>query len=140
MLRPLSPDLVQRADQVFEQAGAIRKDFVVTAPDGVTLRGWKVYPHQANGAWVQLFHGMSDNRAGMLGQAQLLLDHGYSLVMMDARAHGESGGAMATYGWLERTDTRAVVNALYATETPRGVLVALGIIHGRSHSFAIGGG
>src|SRR5579864_2652992 len=90
MLRPLSPDLVQNADHAFQQAGALRRDFVVTASDGTSLHGWKVYPHPASGAWVLLFHGMSDNRAGMLGQAQLLLNHGYSLVMMDQRAHGES--------------------------------------------------
>jgi alpha-beta hydrolase superfamily lysophospholipase len=125
VLRPLSPDLIQQADRVFQQSGASRKDFIVTASDGTSLRGWKVYPHPASGAWVLLFQGMSDNRAGMLGQAQLLLNHGYSLVMMDQRAHGESGGAMATYGWLERADTQAVVSALYATETPR-VVFALG--------------
>jgi pimeloyl-ACP methyl ester carboxylesterase len=45
--------------------------------------------------------------------------------MMDARAHGESGGAMATYGWLERDDTRAVVDALVAAEHPKHIF-ALG--------------
>jgi pimeloyl-ACP methyl ester carboxylesterase len=38
--------------------------------------------------------------------------------MMDARAHGESGGAMATYGWLERDETRAIVDALEVSEHP----------------------
>jgi pimeloyl-ACP methyl ester carboxylesterase len=37
---------------------------------------------------------------------------------MDQRAHGESGGEMATYGWLERNDTRAVIDALAASEHP----------------------
>ena len=37
----------------------------------------------------------------------MLLRHGYSVVMMDARAHGVSGGKMATYGLLERQDTDA---------------------------------
>lgn len=63
-----------------------------------------------------MFHGVSDNRTGVLGHAELLLRHGYSIVMMDARAHGESGGAMATYGWKERYDTVAIANALYANE------------------------
>src|SRR6266404_8330 len=81
MLRPLSAQLVQNADRAFEQAGAIREDFAVDATDGVVLRGWKVYPFSANGTWVLLFHGVSDNRMGMLGQAQLLLRHGYSVVM-----------------------------------------------------------
>ena len=61
----------------------------------------------------------------MTGQAALLLRHGYSVVMMDARAHGESGGSMATYGWLERRDAHAIVDALYAKEMPCN-LFALG--------------
>lgn len=125
MVRPLTPRLIQEADQVFEQAGATREDFTVRAPDGVLLRGWKVKPRNPNGDWVLLFHGLSDNRTGMLGQAQLLLRHNYSVVLMDSRAHGESGGRMATYGWLERWDTRAVTDALYRTETPHE-LFALG--------------
>jgi pimeloyl-ACP methyl ester carboxylesterase len=124
-LRPLTAESVQSAERALRQTGAVRKDFVVRTDDGVVLRGWKVYPRQANGDWVLLFHGVSDNRMGMLGQAQLLLRHGYSVGMMDARAHGESGGSIATYGWLERNDTRAIANALYAAETPR-TLFALG--------------
>jgi len=34
--------------------------------------------------------------------------------MMDARAHGASEGQLATYGWLERTDTKSVIDALLA--------------------------
>jgi predicted alpha/beta-fold hydrolase len=41
-----------------------------------------------------------------------LLRPGYNVVMMDARAHGASEGPMATYGWLERNDSRAVVEVL----------------------------
>jgi alpha-beta hydrolase superfamily lysophospholipase len=55
----------------------------------------------------------------------VLLNAGYDVVLMDARAHGASDGAMATYGWLERNDTRAIVDSLEATEHPRH-LFALG--------------
>jgi alpha-beta hydrolase superfamily lysophospholipase len=125
MVRPLTPSLIQVSEQVFQTVGAITQDFAVTAPDGALLRGWKVHPASKNGDWVLLFHGVSDNRAGMTGQAALLLRHGYSVVMMDARAHGESGGSMATFGWLERRDSRAIIDALTAKETPRNIF-ALG--------------
>src|SRR5207249_7908666 len=49
----------------------------------------------------------------------------YSFVMMEARAHGASEGAMATYGWLERNDTRGIVEVLESSETV-GHLYALG--------------
>jgi len=52
---------------------------------------------------------------GTIGQSEILLAAGYGVVMMDQRAHGESGGEMATYGWLERNDTRAVIDALLSS-------------------------
>ncbi len=82
------------------------------APDGTLLRGWKVRPKNPNGNWVLLFHGVADNRVGVIGQSEFLLRAGYGVVMMDARAHGASGGPIATYGWLERNDTRAIIDAL----------------------------
>ena len=123
--RPLTPDLVREAEASFAHSRAHREDFPVTAPDGALLRGWKVRPDKPNGAWVLLFHGVADNRVGTIGQSEILLSAGYSVVMMDQRAHGESGGEMATYGWLERNDTRAVIDALAAAEHPAHIF-ALG--------------
>src|SRR6266849_279440 len=123
--RELSPDLIGEADSAFSQIGTHREDFDVRAADGVLLRGWKVRSAKPNGKWVLVFHGVADNRAGVVGQAQLLIQAGYSVVMMDARAHGASDGPMATYGWLERNDSKAVVDALETTEHPRH-LFALG--------------
>ncbi len=116
--RPLTPDLVVEADVSFAEVRAHREEFDVRAPDGVLLRGWKVRPANPNGAWVLVFHGVADNRVGVLEQALILLRAGYGVTMMDARAHGESEGSMATFGWLERKDTRAIVDALVATEHP----------------------
>ncbi|HET7105464.1 MAG TPA: alpha/beta fold hydrolase [Candidatus Acidoferrum sp.] len=123
--RPLTPDLIREADASFAHTRAHREDFPVAAPDGAELHGWKVRPRSPNDSWVLLFHGVADNRVGAIGQSEILLRAGYSLVMMDQRAHGESGGAMATYGWLERNDTRAVVDALVASEHPAHIF-ALG--------------
>jgi uncharacterized protein len=125
----LNPKRTAETAQMLQRTGATKEDFSVRAPDGVELRGWKVRPATANGDWVLLFHGVSDNRTGNLGHAEFLLRNGYSLVMMDSRAHGESGGAMATYGWKERYDTVAITDALYATERVRH-LYALGVSMG----------
>jgi pimeloyl-ACP methyl ester carboxylesterase len=125
MRRTLSPDLVQQADVAFAQLHANREEFDVRASDSSLLRGWRVRAPEPNGNWVLLFHGVGDNRIGVLEHALVLLHAGYGVVMMDARAHGESEGAMATYGWLERNDTRAIVDALEASEHPRH-LFALG--------------
>lgn len=97
--RPLTPDLIREADASFLQTHSQREDFQVTAADGVILRGWKVRPPDPNGSWVLVFHGVADNRVGVTGQAELLLRAGYSVVMMDARAHGESGGRLRGDGF-----------------------------------------
>ena len=110
--RELTPDLIREADASLAVSGGHREDFNVRASDGVMLRGWKVSAPQPNGGWVLLFHGVADNRVGVIGQSEFLLRAGYGVVTMDARAHGASEGPMATYGWLERNDTRAIIDAL----------------------------
>jgi alpha-beta hydrolase superfamily lysophospholipase len=126
--RELTPELVKEADADFATIHAHREDLIATAADGSKLRGWKVRPQNPNGSWILLFHGVADNRVGVVGQAHFLLRAGYSVVMMDARAHGASEGKMATYGWLERHDTTAIIDALYASEAPTHLqhLFALG--------------
>jgi fermentation-respiration switch protein FrsA (DUF1100 family) len=114
--RELTPDLIREADASFAITNSTREDFEVQAPDGAILRGWKVRPKSPNGSWVILFHGVADNRIGVVGQSEFLLRAGYSVLMMDARAHGASGGPIATYGWLERNDTRAIIDALLSSE------------------------
>jgi uncharacterized protein len=114
--RELTPDLIREADSSFAATGSTREDFDVRAPDGALLRGWKVRPKNPNGSWVLVFHGVADNRVGVIGQSEFLLRAGYSVLMMDARAHGASGGPIATYGWLERNDTRAIIDALVHSE------------------------
>lgn len=116
MRKPLRAEHVRQSDEVLVRTGAAREDFTVTAPDGAELQGWKFRAKESNDDWVLVYHGVSDNRMGMLGQTELLLRHGYNVVAMDARAHGESEGDMATYGWRERHDTRAVADALFASE------------------------
>jgi len=114
--KPLTPADIAAADRAFAQVHATRTNFEAIASDGAKLRGWKVRGENPNGSWVVLIHGVADNRAQQTGYAQFMLAHGYSVVMMDARAQGESGGAMATYGWLERNDARVVNDALSAAE------------------------
>ncbi len=127
--RALTPDMVRDADVTFAQIGAHREEFDLRAPDGAILRGWKVRAAKPDGAWVLLFHGVADNRYGTEEHARVLLQSGYGVVMMDSRAHGASGGDMASYGWLARKDVSAVIDELERTEHPEH-LYALGISMG----------
>lgn len=121
--RELTADLIREADASFAVTHSFRRDFDVRAPDGALLRGWKVTPPNPNGSWVLLFHGVADNRVGVIGQSEFLLRAGYGVIMMDARGHGASEGRIASYGWLERSDTRAITDALISSEFPSGINV-----------------
>ena len=115
---------LQPQDEALAQAIAARKDAVlaevsVTASDGTTLRGWSIRPTHGNGDAVILLHGVADNRMGMIGYADLLLRHGYAVLLPDARAHGESGGELATYGVKEAGDVRRWYDWVEQTEQPR---------------------
>jgi uncharacterized protein len=123
--RALTADLLREADAAFTHEGAHREDFAVRSFDGAILRGWKVRAPNPNGAWVLVFHGVADNRVGVVSHSELLLRTGYGVVLMDSRRHGESGGAIATYGWLERNDARSILDALVAAEHPTHIF-ALG--------------
>jgi pimeloyl-ACP methyl ester carboxylesterase len=135
--RELTPDLIREADASFTFSGGHREDFNVRAPDGILLRGWIVRPAHPNGSWVLLFHGVADNRIGVVSQSEFLLRAGYSVVMMDARAHGASEGTIATYGWLERNDTRAIIDALLHSESSTSLTSSTSSTS-FSHVFALG--
>jgi hypothetical protein len=88
--RALTPDLIRKADAAFVHVGGRREDFDVRASDGVLLRGWKLHAANPNGAWVLAFHGVGDNRIGVVNHSEILLPAGYDVVLLDSRRHGES--------------------------------------------------
>jgi uncharacterized protein len=93
-------------------------DVTIPARDGVTLSAWSIRPRMGNGKAVILLHGLSDNRLGMIGYAELFMGHGFSILMPDARAHGASGGQLATYGLLESDDIRRWFDWLQQNQHP----------------------
>jgi pimeloyl-ACP methyl ester carboxylesterase len=100
-------------------------DASITTPDHVTLRAWIIHPHHPNGNAALLLHGLGDNRIGMTGYAQLLLAHGFTVLLPDARAHGASDGPLATYGLLERNDIHQWSEFLQGQDHPHCIF-ALG--------------
>ena len=119
--RPLAGEDVASFTDTLRSLHAELRDVSITTPDQVTLRGWLLRPVTPNANAVLVLHGLSDNRLGMAGYAQLLLAHGYTVLLPDARAHGISGGSLATHGLLERTDIRQWVEFLFSATQPRCV-------------------
>lgn len=58
---------------------------------------------------VLLLHPVRADRAVMLSRARLLVRHGYSVLLIDLQAHGETPGTAITFGWRESADVRAAL-------------------------------
>lgn len=75
---------------------------------GAKLRGWLI-PGRKDAGAVVLMHGYRGDRRQMLGHAAFLSQAGYSVLLFDFQAHGESSGRRITIGYLESLDAQAAV-------------------------------
>jgi alpha-beta hydrolase superfamily lysophospholipase len=87
--------------------------------DGITLEGWFIPPPltavdgtPSDGAAILYLHALGKNRQSMLLQAALLYRQGFGALLIDQRAHGESGGERSTLGYQELADTSALIDFL----------------------------
>jgi uncharacterized protein len=111
----------QSAEATASRFGAILQDVSVTANDGSQLQGWFARPAKANGDALILLHGVADNRQGMMGFAELFLSNGFTVLVPDSRAQGESGGAFPTYGLKESDDVHRWFDWLVMQQHPECV-------------------
>jgi hypothetical protein len=85
--RSLPPEAIAEASQMAQRYGTHLDEVAITAGDGIILRAWNAHlpdREQGMGDVVILLHGVSDNRFGMSGYAEILLNRGYSVLMPDA--------------------------------------------------------
>lgn len=81
-----------------------------TASDGVDLEGW--YRPSENGAAVLMISGGGSNRRGTLSHAEMLVRHGYGVLVYDPRGSGNSEGTVNSYGWGWEKDAAAALDFL----------------------------
>src|SRR2546426_2217507 len=92
---------------------------------GAAIRGWLLPGIKGSGAIV-LLHGVRGSRVDMLGRARFLSQAGYSVLLIDFQAHGESTGQHITFGYLESKDARAAVEFL-RTNAPGEKIGIIGV-------------
>jgi uncharacterized protein len=80
------------------------------ATDGVEISAW--YRPTRNGATILVVHGGGGDRTGALAHAQLLVRHGYGVLLHDARGRGESEGVQNAYGWGWPKDVAGAIRFL----------------------------
>lgn len=84
---------------------------VIEGADDGAIRGWFARGTPGAGA-VLLLHGLRADRRQMVGRARFLHAAGYSVLLVDLPAHGESDGARITFGHRESAGVRAAMRFL----------------------------
>jgi alpha-beta hydrolase superfamily lysophospholipase len=119
--RPLTASDEHRAEAAARDETAVLSNVQIVTSDGLILRAWFIRPEQTNGSSVLLLHGVSDNGLGMYGYGDWFVKNHYSVLLPDARAHGLSGGELATYGLRESDDIQQWTNWLEENDHSRCV-------------------
>ena len=105
------------------------EDVSFETADGLTLRGW--YAPSRNGAAVVLVHGSGGSRLGPREHARLLAEHGYGVLLYDARGAAESDGDPMGFDWTWQPDVDAAVEYLKSRPDVReGRIGGLGLSSG----------
>lgn len=108
-------------DLPFEAVGIPRAD-------GGKVAAWFARGKDSEGG-VLLVHGVRSDRRAMLPRARFLFEAGYSVLLIDLQAHGETPGEWITFGYRESRDVSAAIDYLAARlgDRPVGLIgVSLG--------------
>ena len=94
---------------------------VVSLPGpGYAVAGWWL-DQGGNAPVVLLLHSIRAGRSSMLSRANLLLGHGFSVLLIDLQGHGETPGDAITLGSRESADVRAALGWLKRTAPSRRI-------------------
>lgn len=81
--------------------------------DGQTVAGWRMRGRPGAGALL-LLHGVRADRTEMLARAGFLVAEGYSVLLVDLPAHGQSSGDRISFGVRESQGVAAALRFLRA--------------------------
>ena len=105
------------------------ENITLKTQDALTLTAW--YIPSSNGAAIIAVHGFNGNRTHVIYHAQALAEHGYGVLALDMRAHGESGGDRFAAAWNSDLDVLAALDYLeHRPDVQPGRIGALGLSAG----------
>jgi fermentation-respiration switch protein FrsA (DUF1100 family) len=91
--------------------GVAPKELAAEAISIQNIRGW-YHQSETSSSCILLLHGVRANRTSMINRALFLKDLGYSVLLIDFQAHGETPGDQITFGYRESANVKAAINFL----------------------------
>jgi alpha-beta hydrolase superfamily lysophospholipase len=94
---------------------------VVSIPGpGHLIAGWWV-DQRVDSPVILLLHAVRSDRSSMVSRAELFMRHGFSVLLIDLQAHGETPGDVITLGVRESSDVTAARDWIRRTRPGRRV-------------------
>lgn len=101
----------QQCPIVAPPTGLALESIQIPAKNGYSIAGWFIQGQNSKPG-VLLLHSVRSNRLEMIGRAGFLNKAGYSVLLIDMQAHGETPGEHITFGYRESFDAHTALNYL----------------------------
>lgn len=98
----------------------VEAEAVAIAGPGHPIAAWWMDDGESTPV-VLLLHSVRADRRAMLSRAELLRSHGFSALLIDLQAHGETPGEAITFGKRESEDVTAALAWLRRKSPERGI-------------------
>lgn len=105
------------------------RDIVITSNFGYPLHGTYIPNSKPTNKTIIFLHGFTGHRALGLSYLDIYLKNDFNVLLIDSRAHGESGGHSITWGNYEKYDLTQWVTWL-ETQAPQNIIGIHGVSMG----------
>ena len=127
----LGSKLVEPANHTVPMPADFSAQTIAIPGAGHAIAGWWVDKGEGSPV-ILLLHAVRADRSTMVSRAQLLMKHGFSVLLIDLQAHGETPGEAITFGLRESVDVMAAREWIKATAPGREIGVVACSLGGAS--------
>src|SRR6266851_7316916 len=113
-------ELIRPANHTVQLPPGLAAKLVSIPGQGHAIAGWWA-DRGSQSPIVLLLHGIRADRSSMAPRAAVLRSKGFSVLLIDFQAHGETLGQAITLGWRESSDVLAALAWLKAQGSRRRI-------------------
>jgi hypothetical protein len=114
------------------------QDIGIVSKHGYKLQGTYIPSPRKSNKTLIFLHGFTKNRLYGLDYARMYLQEGYNLLLVDSKAHGDSGGTVVSWGIQEKDDVDSWVDWVQ-NKYPNGIIGVHGVSMGAATALMYAG-